>query len=327
MFVGKVPVVAVAVPIMSEGRPLAILVAYYRADTSREEIYTQQLWSSRVGSGFILDSTGTVVTSSVLSRVGTRIDPNELKGRDHGMVQFSTAGRGDMVAGFWPMGIGGWKVGVEYRASDLYSAINHRGLWVTLALALLLIFTVPALVFLHLRRRQLEARLRFEAMHDPLTKAANRSLFWDRLEQAQARRRRTGEPIALLYLDLDNFKGVNDSKGHSVGDALLKEIATRLHDGVRASDTVARVGGDEFAVLLDGMPELEAELTAQRLVDSIACPIYVGADTIATHASVGIALDDDGSIEAEEFVRRADAAMYSAKVRGSRIEVFHQLAS
>lgn len=167
-------------------------------------------------------------------------------------------------------------------------------------------------------RKKAEEKLRFRADHDALTGLPNRSLFSDRLQTAMAKAHRHGDRFALMLVDLDRFKGVNDRFGHLAGDALLVEVARRLRDCVRGSDTVARLGGDEFAVVLDEVDGFDdAREVAERICVDMARPFELPEGTAEIGASVGIALGPDGSADAEELIRRADAALYSVK-RGTR---------
>ncbi|WP_432493321.1 putative bifunctional diguanylate cyclase/phosphodiesterase [Kineococcus gypseus] len=174
------------------------------------------------------------------------------------------------------------------------------------------------------RQRQLDAALR-QALHDPLTDLGNRQLFTDHLQHALARRGSRG--CAVLYLDLDGFKGVNDTHGHAAGDAVLVEVAARLRAAVRPEDTVARFGGDEFAVLCEDLSDdLAASRIAERVVSSIADrPISVGPErSLSITPSVGIALARDEG-DAAKLLRRADAALYRAKEGGkARSELFDE---
>jgi diguanylate cyclase (GGDEF)-like protein len=168
-----------------------------------------------------------------------------------------------------------------------------------------------------------EERLEHQALHDDLTGLANRALFTDRLDHALVLHAREHRPIAVLFVDLDDFKLVNDSLGHAVGDALLVRVAERLRAALRESDTVARLGGDEFAVLLEGN-ESPSD-TAARLAEAFEMPFRIGRHSMPVRASLGLAVvDGDGQrIEADELLRRADVAMYSAKHRGKgRFVVF-----
>jgi diguanylate cyclase (GGDEF)-like protein/PAS domain S-box-containing protein len=176
-------------------------------------------------------------------------------------------------------------------------------------------------------RKKAEAQLLHDAFHDALTGLANRSLFLDRLGLSLARaKRRPDFHFAVLFLDLDRFKLINDSLGHLSGDRALVAIARRLETCVRPGDTVARLGGDEFAVLLDDVRNLEdIERLTQRLEDRLAAPLQVDGNEMYTSASIGIAFGSAGYERAEEVLRDADAAMYRAKALGrARHEVFDE---
>jgi diguanylate cyclase (GGDEF)-like protein/PAS domain S-box-containing protein len=171
-------------------------------------------------------------------------------------------------------------------------------------------------------RIELEAQLTHQAFHDNLTGLANRALFRDRLDQALARAERSDRSVAVLLVDLDGFKQVNDTLGHDAGDRLLQEVAQRFNGVVRATDTVARFGGDEFALLLEEIVDHEAVGLAQRVLERLAAPIGVGGRDVVLGASVGIVLQK-GPGESDELVRHADVAMYAAKDAGrGRYEIF-----
>ena len=162
--------------------------------------------------------------------------------------------------------------------------------------------------------RELTARLSIQALHDPLTGLANRALFEDRLTQAHARVVRQGGLGAVLLLDLDDFKGVNDAQGHVAGDQLLTAIARRLESVTRSSDTLCRFGGDEFLYLAEGLhSESEAEQVANRLLGALAEPFVIAGMTIEQHASIGIVVWDNTSSDSTDFVQNADVALYEAK--------------
>ncbi|HEX9969880.1 MAG TPA: diguanylate cyclase, partial [Acidimicrobiales bacterium] len=177
-------------------------------------------------------------------------------------------------------------------------------------------------------RLQAEDEIRLQSVHDALTKLPNRTLFLDRLEQALARAARTGHTVAVLFLDLDRFKVVNDGLGHMAGDRLLVEVADRLRSIVRPGDTVARFGGDEFVVLCDDIGnEAGAVEVADRIGLVLAHPFLLSGREVMAGASVGIALAQGSEHEgAEALLRDADAAMYRAKERGKgRHEVFDEV--
>jgi diguanylate cyclase (GGDEF)-like protein/PAS domain S-box-containing protein len=173
-------------------------------------------------------------------------------------------------------------------------------------------------------RKALEDQLRQLAFHDPLTLLANRSLFRNRVEHAIALSRRTHDRLAVLMIDLDNFKNVNDSLGHDVGDRLLQTAAQRLVKCTRAADTVARLGGDEFAVLLEGVSTGEqAEQIAASVTEAFRLPLTIDDNELLVTTSVGVALSEPGS-DTEQVLRNADIAMYKAKTAGKgRHVVFH----
>jgi diguanylate cyclase (GGDEF)-like protein len=171
---------------------------------------------------------------------------------------------------------------------------------------------------------RLYEELRHQAFHDGLTGLANRGLFGDRVEHALARGARTATSLGVLFLDLDDFKTVNDRFGHAAGDALLQTVSERLSAVLRPGDTAARLGGDEFAVLLEdiGGPA-DAELVADRLIDAVRAPVRLGDVDAIVGASVGIAVSIAGADPADDLLRNADFAMYRAKSAGKgRHELF-----
>jgi len=170
-------------------------------------------------------------------------------------------------------------------------------------------------------RRQLEDQLIRQALHDPLTELANRALFADRLEHALARSRGPGVTVAILVIDLDGFKDINDSLGHDAGDDLLTIAGMRLQGHARPSDTVARLGGDECGVLLEDIAGAEAVRSAEALLEGLATPIVLRDRDLTPTASIGIAVA--AGEDAETLLRNADTAMYAAKRQGkSRYAVF-----
>lgn len=169
-----------------------------------------------------------------------------------------------------------------------------------------------------------EAEVIVQSFQDPLTTLPNRALLIDRLEQALARAARLGRPVAVLFLDLDNFKEINDTLGHSAGDHLLISVAAVLETSMRASDTAARWGGDEFVILLEDMRDpIEATLVAQRIMGALSMPFVFGEREVTVTASIGIAISSSPLDRPEELLHNADVAMYRAKHGGkNRIEIF-----
>ncbi|MFL5578667.1 MAG: putative bifunctional diguanylate cyclase/phosphodiesterase [Gemmatimonadaceae bacterium] len=176
-------------------------------------------------------------------------------------------------------------------------------------------------------RESVERQLRHDSRHDPLTGLPNRSFFMERLSHAvQRAKRRRGSLFAVLFLDLDNFKVVNDSVGHHAGDELLVEVARRLQRCTRGSDMVARLGGDEFALLLESVVDAaEAGHVAQRVQEALAEPVNLSGYEIFTSVSIGVALSSSANELPEYLLRSADMAMYRAKRGGrARFELFNR---
>ncbi len=176
--------------------------------------------------------------------------------------------------------------------------------------------TATALLDLSARRRD-EAKVRHLARHDALTGLPNRHHLQERLESTIERAAREGTGLALVYVDLDRFKPVNDLYGHAIGDSVLKHVSKRLLGELRASDTVARVGGDEFIILLPGDDAAgRAAAVAPRVVDAMRRPFRVGDQRIEIGASVGVAIHPTDGGDADALTRAADAAMYRVKEDG-----------
>ncbi len=171
-------------------------------------------------------------------------------------------------------------------------------------------------------RKRNQARMQHMAYHDPLTDLPNRHLFLDRLDQSLRRAIRSGQLGALVFVDLDNFKNINDSLGHSAGDTLLRQAAGRLREVVRNEDTVARLGGDEFVICLADLGNDFNQVAglanhrAEEFLRSLSEPFFIAGHRLTVTASLGVALFPDGDVSASELLRNADTAMYQAKARG-----------
>jgi len=178
-------------------------------------------------------------------------------------------------------------------------------------------------------RKHSEVELAHLALHDPLTALPNRTLFLDRLTVSLDRSRRTGAPVAVLFLDVDRFKAINDSLGHPAGDRLLRVLADRFRAMLRPMDTVARFGGDEFTFLFEELEsEREAVLIAERISHSASLPLSLGDGETSVAVSIGIAMVSDPSVPPDHVIRDADKAMYRAKeLGGSRFELFDETSS
>ncbi len=175
-------------------------------------------------------------------------------------------------------------------------------------------------------RKALEQQLEHQAVHDPLTGLSNRTLFADRLRHALALTDRWQEHVAVFFIDLDNFKLVNDTLGHAAGDQLLVEVARRLETCLRPEDTVARFGGDEFTVLLEGTRAEEAEVVAERVLEELRAPLVLANEEMSVTASIGITFGVSSLETPESLLRSADLAMYGAKAGGkSGYEMFRPI--
>lgn len=175
-----------------------------------------------------------------------------------------------------------------------------------------------------IERKRAEERLTYLAQYDQLTGLVNRTLFRDRLIQAMARSKRLQQPLGLMLLDLDRFKQVNDTMGHAVGDELLNAVARRLQDCVREVDTVARMGGDEFTIILEGLScEQDISIIARRITESLADPFQLKDHVASIGVSIGITVYPSDDHEIDELLKHADTAMYRAKQQGGSSFQFH----
>jgi diguanylate cyclase (GGDEF)-like protein len=232
------------------------------------------------------------------------LDPTSVRASEAGLIQLATpmiyrgGARGALVLG--------WRTDVEPSPDQIRVAETLAGY---------------ATVVLENARAHLA--LAQQALYDELTGLPNRRLFQDRLEQAMLASRRDGHPIALLLMDLDRFKDVNDTMGHLAGDALLRELGRRLRNALRTSDTVGRLGGDEFAMVLTSLRDRAgATVAATKLLDAINEPLQLRGQSLQVAGSVGIAMCPEHGEDPETLLRRADVAMYVAKRAGSGSAVY-----
>ncbi|HSK96178.1 MAG TPA: GGDEF domain-containing protein [Euzebyales bacterium] len=212
-------------------------------------------------------------------------------------------------------------IAVELRAAMLHGlGAVWPLIWGRLALlafAAVVLANMARLLDRHIQAlRTLHRDVAHRALHDGLTGLPNRALFFERVDLALARQRRSGNPFAVVFVDLDDLKAVNDSRGHAVGDELLQITAARLRDELRVTDTPARLGGDEFAALLDGPGgDAHVEDVTRRLLARLSEPISTPTLDLRPSVSIGVAGSEDLT-SAQELVKRADTAMYRAKARG-----------
>lgn len=203
----------------------------------------------------------------------------------------------------------------------LNKAQLHQMMWqvggaVTVLLAFIILWNLSLRREVALRRNA-EQQMRFMATHDDLTKLPNRSLIKERIEQALLQHARHNEPLALLFIDLDGFKEVNDQFGHDAGDELLLKLAALLQSAVRKSDTVARFGGDEFVILLTGLLHRDdAAIVAQKILASLAAPLMLSVGQVQVGASIGIAVYPEDGTDSTSLLKVADSLMYRIKQQG-----------
>lgn len=217
--------------------------------------------------------------------------------------------------------------GVEHKFEGSFVNPTGAQIWVMVTVAALRDedgkLVGGALTFADISERKLfETQLTHQAYHDTLTGLPNRALFSDRLERAIARHKRSKAGYAVMFLDLDNFKVINDSLGHEAGDKLLVTVASRIQACIRDTDTLSRLGGDEFTVILEDLRNDEVRIVAERILDSLSQPINVGPTHFTTGVSIGIAYGDD-SMDSNILLKNADTAMYEAKGSGKQRYVIY----
>jgi diguanylate cyclase (GGDEF)-like protein len=207
--------------------------------------------------------------------------------------------------------VGVYEVYLSYTAAEDAIAADTRAMYMLIAAGLLLVWAALFRIVSLASRR-----LRRQATHDALTGLPNRVLLEDRIERALANAARRDEEVAVLFIDLDRFKEINDTLGHAYGDELLRQVALRLAEVVRHGDTLARLGGDEFAVLLPSVKSRDTvEPIADRLLDALHRSFSAGGTALDVEASIGVALSPDHGTMPDELLASADIAMYSAKQR------------
>jgi diguanylate cyclase (GGDEF)-like protein len=257
-----------------------------------------------------LDDVLEAETAGVILRAGAKGDPSsEMLGRrgvDEAMVAL-LRGESRMIGSLM---VGGHLDARTFDSRDLR-------LFRTLATRTTAILENSRMERSIARLTELQEQLTHQAYHDSLTDLANRSLFGQQIEQALRRSAEGTASVAVIFLDIDDFKGVNDTLGHAAGDALLVEVAARIRGCLRRPDTAARLGGDEFALLIEGVDSaVEAEHVARRVLQVLSEPFTVSGTSIIVRASLGIAVADNSDANATSLMRHADVAMYVAKGAG-----------
>lgn len=244
--------------------------------------------------------------------------PDEAAVAESAMENTMSANEYMVVAGHtWTVSLSTQQAFETLYGRDAASVIAVTGICLSLSLALLVWQMVTGRVRALRLAAEMTEELRHMAQHDPLTKLPNRALFSDRLNQELTRARRHGGKFALIFLDLDHFKPINDNFGHAVGDGLLQQMAQRLQASIRASDTVGRIGGDEFVVLLAELTEANAALAlAEKIRMAARQPFIVDGNELLVSCSLGVAVYPDNGSDEITLTKSADEAMYRAKDTG-----------
>lgn len=294
------------------GAAVGLLLARRHQIVQRNEAELAALFRSAADVVSVVRDGRTVFCSAGIERLSGRlVDPATLPARPEDRRTYDEL---LATAQKWP--------GVDASAEFLVEHVDGGTRWVdATAVDLTEDPSVRGLVLtLHdvTERKELEAEVQHRALHDPLTGLANRSLFNDRVDLAMKRLARRDDIVALMFLDLDRFKPVNDELGHAAGDRVLREIAARLGAAVRPNDTVARLGGDEFAVLVEDLAEHSAAVDlAERLCEVVRRPIDLPGGPVSVGVSIGVAFAQGKGSDGATLLHNADLAMYSAKERGT----------
>lgn len=315
------PLVAFAVAVNRDHRVAAVFVAFADARTWPLEGYVRRLDLGATARPYTLDSTGTIAAAKDPAEIGRRLDaPTALTALAAGRAGSTRLGRDgrSRVVTYAPAGVGGWSALSEQATAAFEGPLPRQHDEDILALlALLTVAVVVLVVFHHTRQGALQA-MADSRLYDPVTHLGQRTMFDIRLEASLAKFKRTGSPLALFYCDLDEFKKVNDRFGHNAGDELLRTVAERLRAAVRDEDAVVRMGGDEFAVIVEGVATpSEAAQVAARIRSFVCAPTEVAGEQLSARISIGGALLID-PLRADELLHEADVAMYIAKAERRR---------
>jgi diguanylate cyclase (GGDEF)-like protein len=330
--VGGSPAVAIAVPIGGFRSPRALLVGYVDLRLWPLEGNVRQFVLGPQVAAMALDRKGVVVAATDPALVGTtsthRPAVRAALAAKSGMHSYAAANGKKLITSSGAVGVGGWTVVTVQPAKMFYGSTSRDRLDVLVALAAVLTAAVVVIVVISYLRQRTVRQLAADAVVDPLTGLGTRRLLAIRLAYAVPRSRRAGTNLAVLFVDLDGFKRVNDDHGHAAGDEVLQVVGARLRRSVRDEDLVARLGGDEFVILVEDLHDLsELQILGRRLISDVARPIELGRKDVSVRASVGIAvlpadstLPDRVSDAGVEILNAADRAMYVAKTAGGGVQ-------
>jgi diguanylate cyclase (GGDEF)-like protein len=341
-----VPAFAVAVAYPTTDLMLVVIVVLLAVTSRVPQLLRGQLWL--LGAGLVGISASDSIFAYLVSTGAEEMPPASNAGFIVGPLLIAIAGlavvehqpahrrtrpqrsraieRAHLLLPYVLVGLTGVVVAVQSAIGSGIDAVEAAVAWIVLGLVLVRqMITLLQNTALLERVSAAQAELAFRAHHDPLTGLANRTLFGERLLDAMARHRDFGHPFALILIDLDDFKAINDGLGHYAGDQLLHAVGERLRGCVRAVDTVARLGGDEFAVVLDGMGDTPT-LVSQRILAALRQPFRVDGHLLSLGASLGMVEPraDELDLTADVLLHRADGAMYTGKRRGKGMAVHYR---
>lgn len=309
-------------PLTSSRRSLSVTTAGVGLYVSGDLIWSQVVLHGTYHGGDVVDTLW--VAATVLFVIGAALQPVTRRG-DVAAIPISAARRAGWVP-YAALAASFTLLLVVHRHDQIFPQLSITLIAVAIALVVgaRQLLAQRALADEQARSEELLSQLRHQAFHDALTGIANRALFNERLDHALARRAIPGRRQAVLMIDLDGFKAINDRFGHDAGDRLLITVADRIRTCVRRSDTAARLGGDEFVVLAEDLPDaLSATMLAAHLLKTLEQPLSLGPRNVIPRASIGVAVTGTESVEPEVLLRSADKALYQAKNSGrGRVCVF-----
>jgi diguanylate cyclase (GGDEF)-like protein len=329
MTVNSRPLLAFGLPVMRHAAVAAVLIGYVNPRTWPLQQYVSHLQVGTDVEPYILDGTGHIVAGSNVGDLGGRVGglPTAASPASSARLSRYRSDTTSYVATRDAVGLSGWQAVNVQPAAAYNGSVNRRQAQTELALlAMLLVIGAITIAALFTRHRRVTAAAR-NALFDPLTGLGQRQLLTVRLEAALARSARNSTThVGVIYGDLDRFKAVNDTHGHRRGDALLVEVATRLRDATREEDLVARVGGDEFVVIIDDVASLDAlRAVTERITTAIEHPVELDRATVQVGISLGAILTRAGTVES--ILEAADTAMYDAKRGQDRRPVIRELGA
>lgn len=320
---GAGPLLAMALPVRVHGQLAGLLIGYANLRTWPLEGYVQRLDLGAGANYQVLDASGQVIASSRPTKIGSQFN---VPPADHGTPTGAVTTADGQVVSVAPLGLVGWSTATTQATGAFDAGLTGPFLWLLLAFAVLLVAAATALTVSEHRRRHALGLLADQAVIDPLTGVATRRLLDTRLDATAARMKRTGGSVAIVFCDVDGFKGINDRYGHAAGDQVLIATATRLRQCLRAEDLIARVGGDEFVALIEGVsPTDDFEELGQRIRDACRAPVQSGNRQVTSRLSVGIVIVSASGADLATALNAADLAMYEAKRAGGDAHLVSRL--